>query len=98
MNASHPMIRKLVTFALTGLASCFATMPAHAVDCANPPGFAERKACAIAAQGLEPLRQYIERTRIVHGFYLPDFKNALPAADLAQLEKEKVELVRNDKR
>ena len=93
-------VAAIAVLTLAGLTSGFATTSAYAVDCANPPGFAERRACEKAAQGIHSLQRYVERTRAVHGLYVYDFKDALSASDLAQLIEpdKRFELARNDKR
>jgi hypothetical protein len=51
--------------------------PAHsAVDCANPQGTGEARACEKAAQGATELRRLIERTRSIYQLSPRDFRIA----------------------
>ena len=52
--------------------------PAQAVDCFAPNSFPEARACNAARQGIDSLRRFVWRTRMIYGFYLPDFLHAVP--------------------
>jgi hypothetical protein len=88
MNAARHTIRNVAILTLTMLASALASQSGFAADCNNPAGIAERHACAKAAQGIDALRQFAQRTRAIHNVYLPDYEKALPARDLATAEPE----------
>ena len=49
--------------------------PAHsAVNCANPQGTGEARACEKAAQGANALRRFIERTQSIYQLSPRDFR------------------------
>lgn len=73
----------LLSTAAVALVALGTTLPANAADCAAPNGIGERAACAAAAQGVEALRQYVERTRMIHGLRMQDFERALPPSAFA---------------
>jgi hypothetical protein len=52
--------------------------PAHSavVDCANPQGIGEARACEKAAQGANELRRFIERTQAIYLLSYQDFRVA----------------------
>ena len=62
------------------------SMPAYAVDCATPKGIDETRGCAAAKQGVEALRHYVERTRMIHNLYFPDYAPYVPGAGMASDE------------
>lgn len=69
----------LCTAAASLAVLAFAPMAAQADDrCANPNGSVEARACAMAAQGPETLRRFVERTRGIYNLYFFDF--ARPSA------------------
>jgi hypothetical protein len=61
--------------ALVALAT---TLPAHAaVDCAVPKGVEQQRACKAAAEGVESLRRFSERTRNIYQIYVHDYSSAI---------------------
>jgi hypothetical protein len=90
MNAARYRIRNVAILTLTMLASVLASQSGFTADCNNPAGIAERRACEKAAQGIDALRQFAQRTRAIHNVYLPEYEKALPAHDLATTEPETV--------
>lgn len=77
MNSVSRKLICMSAFAL--LAGAAATAGAAPVDCARTNDFADKKACAAAAQGVAELRQYIQRTRNVYILYIHDFQPSMPA-------------------
>ena len=55
-------------------------LPAHAVDCATPRGVEQTRGCEAAKQGVVALRHYVERTRMIHNLYFPDYAPYAPEA------------------
>jgi hypothetical protein len=54
------------------------TVPAAAaVDCDAPRNFVDVKACDAARQGLDTLRRFVWRTRMIYALYLPDYLHAV---------------------
>jgi len=82
MNAKQ-RTGSLLSITAVALVALGTTMSANAADCAAPNGIGERAACTAAAQGVDALRQYVERTRMIHGLRMQDFERALPPAALA---------------
>jgi len=76
------MNRKLlVTFAflLSAILSTYAS--AKSVDCARPAiGNGEVQACKAAAQSVDDLRRFIQRTQGIYILYMQDFADAVRAA------------------
>jgi hypothetical protein len=63
-----------VPAALAGVAlTAFCHGAAAEYRCDNPQGWVDRKACAKAQEGPDVLRQYIHRTRMIHGLYFWDY-------------------------
>ena len=91
MNTNHYIIRNLTVMTLAGLAAGLVVSPVRAADCSNPAGFVERRACAKAAEGIDALRRFADRTRMIHGLYLPDYDKAFaPQAAAGPAEKDQV--------
>ena len=89
MNAK---MNKPLSIALASVALGLATSGVDAAHrCDAPSGLAEAEACAKAKEGADALRQYIQRTRALYGFYYWDFaprSGATPkAAEQAKLAK-----------
>lgn len=64
----------LNALAAASLAAAVAA-PAYAQSaCEAPKGIGERNACVkLKEGGVTALRQYVERTRMIHSLYMPDF-------------------------
>jgi hypothetical protein len=82
MNRSIRMTRSiripLIALAAAIVLATTLVPPAHsAVDCANPQGTGEARACEKAAQGATELRRFIERTQSIYLLYFGDFKAAV---------------------
>ena len=76
MNERH---RKLLpTFAFVVTAALATSAAARPVDCAQPSGREEVRACQAAAGGVDALRQFIQRTRGIYILYIQDFSAAVP--------------------
>ena len=77
----------LAAFALVTAA---AAAPAHAtaVDCAKPGTYGNIRGCEAAAQGTDALRQFVWRTRAVHGLYMVDFAAAVPVRVATATDKQ----------
>lgn len=59
----------------------FGSAPARAAGkCERPQGVGEQRACAMAAQGNETLRRFVERTRPIYTLYYFDFAHDEPQA------------------
>jgi len=63
-------ISAALTFALM---SAVATGARAEYRCDKPLGWGDAKACAKAKEGVDALRRYIERTRMIHGLYFWDY-------------------------
>jgi len=64
--------------AATALSAVLHASPsAAAVDCDAPASFIDAKACDAARQGLEALRRFVWRTRMIYALYLPDYVHAV---------------------
>ena len=73
------MNRKLLSVPALLTVAAFA-MPAGAasVNCASPAvGNGEVQACRAAAQGVDNLRQFIQRTQGIYILYMQDFADAV---------------------
>lgn len=71
--------RKLLpTFAFLAGAAVATSAAAGEVDCAKPSGHEQVRACQAAKEGVDPLRQFIQRTRGIYILYIQDFGNAVP--------------------
>jgi hypothetical protein len=76
MNERH---RKLLpTFAFLVSAALATSAGAAEVDCAKPSGHEQVRACQAAKDGVDSLRQFIQRTRGIYILYIQDFNTALP--------------------
>jgi hypothetical protein len=87
MNIRPLAIRLATAAALATLASgAFAQESQRvAVKTAGLPTFVAHAIEEKAAQGIGPLRAYVERTRMIHGLYIPD----LVREDAAAIEQAK---------
>jgi hypothetical protein len=80
MNRS--MLNRSIRIPLIALAAAIVLAttlvpPAHAsVDCANPQGTGQARACEKAAQGVTALRRFIERTQSIYLLSIRDFEVA----------------------
>ena len=80
-------IAMVAAAALLGLAS----VPAFAaVDCANPQGIGQKRACEIAPQGSNELRRFVERTSSIYLLSYNDFSDYVPARTAASEPNVKV--------
>jgi hypothetical protein len=61
----------VVTAALIIAAGCAPALAAGRCD--SPKDMIDQRACAKAAEGAEPLRRFVERTRMIYGLYYYDF-------------------------
>jgi len=60
------------------LAATLHSLPAAAaVDCDAPANFIDVKACDAARQGVDALRRFVWRTRMIYALYLPDYLHAV---------------------
>jgi hypothetical protein len=75
VNGNHRPLLSVMAGAFLAIA---AWTPAHAADCNTPRGVGEQRACAAAAEGVETLRRFVERTRMVYGLLVRDFEKGLP--------------------
>ena len=75
-------MNRIVTKALPAFAFLFATYAsADPVDCARPAiGTGQVQACKAADQGVDQLRQFIQRTRGIYILYMQDFEKAVRPA------------------
>ncbi len=82
MNIRPLAIRLATAAALATLASgAFAQETQRvAVKTAGLPTFVAKNIEEKAAQGIGPLRAYVERTRMIHGLYIPDLMREEDAA------------------
>ena len=81
-------MNKPISIIASGILLAAAAMPAFGADCSAPAGFIEAKACAAARNGIDALRQFASRTRMIYGIHLPDYAKALPAEELWSAEDE----------
>jgi hypothetical protein len=64
--------------AFLGTAAFATYASADPIDCAKPAiGTGEVQACRAASQGVDELRQFIQRTRGIYILYIQDFANAV---------------------
>jgi len=77
---------------LAGLALLtVASVPAFArVDCDNPQGVGQARACAIAPQGATDLRRFVQRTGSIYLLSYDDFVDRVPEATAAKSDNVKV--------
>ena len=87
MSKSTTTLTSIVV-TLSALVGMSTVTPAQAADCNKAVSFIERKACEKAGQGIDALRLFIDRTRMVYALYLPDYAHALPPEDLAKITSE----------
>ena len=75
-------MNRMLTKALPVFAFLFATYAsADPVDCAKPAvGTGQVQACKAADQGVDQLRQFIQRTRGIYILYIQDYEKAVRAA------------------
>ena len=72
----------LASLLIAGLAVLATSLPAQAaVDCAAPAGVEQWRACSAAAEGMQSLRRFSERTRSIYAIYMPDYAKAVAAAE-----------------
>jgi hypothetical protein len=72
-------VRRAVPILATAALLSLASVPALArVDCANPQGVGQARACAIAPQGATELRRFIERTAPIYLLSYKDFADRVP--------------------
>jgi hypothetical protein len=84
LKRAFPMVAGLALLSLT-------SVPAFAgVNCDNPQGVGQARACAIAPQGAEPLRRFIERTGPIYLLSYNDFVDRVPDARAARADNVKV--------
>lgn len=95
MNAK-PNRRTLLSATAAALLAIGTTIPAYAaVDCTAPKGVAEQRACSAAADGVEALRRFSERTRVIYHVYMQDYGHAVgPTATAKGVEKTNVASVK----
>lgn len=75
MNATY---RKLLATSAFFVTAALATSASAAqVDCSKPAGRAEARACQAAAQGVDELRRFIQRTQGIYILYMPDYDSAV---------------------
>jgi hypothetical protein len=67
---SRTVVVWLALVATAGLALPAAAEP---VDCANPRGVGQSRACAAAREGTESLRRFLQRTQAIYGLSILDF-------------------------
>ncbi len=82
MNAKQ-RLGSLLSTAAVALVALGTTLSANAAKCASPQDFGERAACAAAKEGVDALRQYVNRTRMIHRLRVQDFESALPPTSQA---------------
>jgi hypothetical protein len=72
------MTKRTVFLAAAALAGALQALPASAaVDCDGPVNFVDAKACDAARHGIDALRQFVWRTRMIYALYLPDYLHAV---------------------
>jgi hypothetical protein len=77
MNTSP--LRPILSLLAVSLVALATTLPAHAaVDCDAAKGVEQRRACKAAAEGVESLRRFSERTRNIYQIYMQDYSRAIP--------------------
>jgi len=69
----HTTLFKAATLALVTGAAIPSSPAFAAYRCDNPTAPFDLRACAIAAQGPDALRRYIERTRGIYSLYFFDY-------------------------
>jgi hypothetical protein len=81
MNVPYRKVLPAVAFAVVGALA----VPASAapVDCARPSGLEQVRACAAAANGVQELRQFIQRTRGIYILYIKDFDGTVKSTAAA---------------
>lgn len=65
-----------IASALASVLAIASTSSFAEYKCDRPQGMIDQRACAMAAQGPDALRQFIHRTRMIYGLYIWDY--ALP--------------------
>ena len=76
MNERHRNL--LPTFAFLASAALATSAVAAEVDCTKPSGQEQARACQAAKDGVDSLRQFIQRTRGIYILYIQDFDTAVP--------------------
>ena len=72
------MRKRTLLLLATALTAAVNGVPAAAaVDCAAPANFIDVKACDAARHGMETLRRFVWRTRMIYALYLPDYLHAV---------------------
>lgn len=72
------MNRKLLSLPALLTVAAFAMPAGAAVNCASPAvGTGEVQACRAAAQGVDNLRQFLQRTQRIYILYMQDFADAV---------------------
>jgi len=70
---------KRTILAVAALSVALHGLPAAAaVDCDAPANFIDVRACDAARQGIDALRRFVWRTRMIYALYLPDYVHAVP--------------------
>ncbi len=87
MNERHHKL--LPTFAFLVTAALATSAGASQVDCAKPSGHEQVRACQAAADGVDSLRQFIQRTRGIYILYIQDFGDAVPVR-MASIDNRQV--------
>lgn len=74
-------LRPILSSLAVSLVALATTLPAQAaIDCAAPQGVGRRRACKAAAEGVESLRRFSERTRNIYQIYMQDYSRAIRPA------------------
>ena len=76
MNERHRNL--LPTFAFLASAALATSAVAAEVDCTKPSGQEQARACQAAKDGVDSLRQFIQRTRGIYILYIQEFSTAVP--------------------
>ena len=75
-------LRPLASMLITGLALATSLPARAAVDCTAPAGIEQRRACKAAAESVQSLRRFSERTRTIYAIHMPDYAKAIAAAQV----------------
>ena len=76
--------KQVFTWLAGAILASACSVPAYAVDCNNPRGSVETRACAKAKEGPDALRRFIDRTRMIYALdyqdYAPKYNESQVAA------------------
>ena len=76
MKRTVSKVLSACAFVATAAVATYAS--AGPVDCSRPAqGTGEAQACRAASQGVDQLRQFIQRTQGIYILYIQDFANAV---------------------